>query len=73
MIWALAIGCMIVGWRFFVANMASGHNTAKSISDTLNDVDAGKVSSVTVNGAEMTGTYKDGKETFNTTIPANYP
>ncbi len=64
---------MIVGWRFFVANMASGHNTAKSISDTLNDVDAGKVSSVTVNGAEMTGTYKDGKETFNTTIPANYP
>ena len=70
----LTLGCLLVGWRFVVTNMNSGHNTAKSITDTLNDVDAGKVSTVTVNGAEMTGTYKDGKDqTFSTTIPGNYP
>ena len=38
-----------------------------------NDADAGKISEVTVNGTEVTGKYKDGKETFHTTIPANYP
>ncbi len=70
----LTLGCLLVGWRFVVSNYGgAAHNTAKSISDTLNDVDSGKVSTVTVNGAEMTGTYKDGKETFSTTIPANYP
>ena len=74
LIWMLTLGCLLVGWRFVVTNMNSGHNTAKSITDTLNDVDAGKVSAVTVNGAEMTGTYKDGKDqTFSTTIPGNYP
>jgi len=73
LIWMLTLGCLLVGWRFVVTNMAAGHNTAKSITDTLNDVDANKVSTVTVNGAEMTGSYKDGKETFSTTIPANYP
>ena len=74
LIWMLTLGCLLVGWRFVVTNMNSGHNTAKSITDTLNDVDAGKVSTVTVNGAEMTGTYKDGKDqTFSTTIPGNYP
>jgi cell division protease FtsH len=69
----VTLGCLLIGWRLFVSNMAAGHNTVKSISDTLNEVDAGKISTVTVYGAEMTGTYKDGKETFSTTIPANYP
>jgi cell division protease FtsH len=74
LIWALTVGFLIVGWRVVAANYGgAAHNTVKSISDTLNDVDAGKVSTVTVNGAEMTGTYKDGKETFSTTIPGNYP
>jgi cell division protease FtsH len=39
----------------------------------LNDVEAGKVSEVQVDGSDVTGKYKDGKETFHTTIPANYP
>ena len=38
-----------------------------------NDAQSGKISEVTINGTEVTGKFNDGKETFHTTIPANYP
>ncbi|MBW4039955.1 MAG: ATP-dependent metallopeptidase FtsH/Yme1/Tma family protein [Acidobacteria bacterium] len=73
LIWVLTLGCLLVGWRFVATNMAAGHDKATSVTEMLNDVDAGKVSSVLIDGAEVTGQYKDSKETFHTTIPANYP
>jgi cell division protease FtsH len=73
LIWVLTLGCLLVGWRFVATNMAAGHDKATSITEMLNDVEAGKVSEVLVDGSDVTGKYKDGKETFHTTIPANYP
>jgi cell division protease FtsH len=73
LIWVLTLGCLLVGWRFVATNMAAGHDKATSITEMLNDVEAGKVSEVQVDGSDVTGKYKDGKETFHTTIPANYP
>ena len=69
----LTLGCLLVGWRFVATNMAAGHDKATSVTEMLNDVENGKVTSVLVDGSEVTGQYKDSKETFHTTIPANYP
>jgi cell division protease FtsH len=73
LIWVLTLGCLLVGWRFVATNMAAGHDKATSVTEMLNDVEAGKVSEVLVDGSDVTGKYKEGKETFHSTIPANYP
>jgi cell division protease FtsH len=72
LIWVLTLGCLLVGWRFVATNMAAGHDKAVSLTQFQDDADAGKISDVLVDGADVTGKYKDGKETFHTTIPANY-
>ena len=73
LIWVLTVGCLLVGWRYVVTNMNTGHDRAISLTELQNDAEAGKIADVTVNGTEATGKFKDGKETFHTTIPQNYP
>jgi cell division protease FtsH len=72
LIWVLTLGCLLVGWRFVATNMAAGHDKAVSLTQFQDDADAGKISDILVDGADVTGKYKDGKETFHTTIPTNY-
>ena len=73
MIWVLTVGCLLVGWRYVVTTMNPGHDQAISLTDLMNDSQSGKLSDVTIDGTQVTGKFKDGKETFHTTIPANYP
>jgi cell division protease FtsH len=73
LIWVLTVCCLLVGWRFVATNMGAGHTRQISLTDLQNDADAGKISEVTVNGPDVAGKYKDGKETFTSTIPQNYP
>jgi cell division protease FtsH len=72
LIWVLTLGCLLVGWRFVATNMAAGHDKAVSLTQFQDDADAGKISEVVVDNLDVNGKYKDGKETFHTTIPANY-
>jgi cell division protease FtsH len=72
LIWLLTLGCLLVGWRFVATNMAAGHDKAVSLTQFQDDADANKISEIQVDGADVTGKYKDGKETFHTTIPVNY-
>ena len=72
LIWVLTLGCLLVGWRFVATNMAAGHDKAISLTQFQDDADAGKISDILVDGLEVTGKYKDGKQTFHATIPANY-
>jgi len=72
LIWVLTLGCLLVGWRFVATNMAAGHDKAVSLTQFQDDADANKISEIQVDGADVTGKYKDGKESFHTTIPANY-
>ena len=68
------IACLIFLWQFVVKG--TGMNQEKNISLTqlLGDADQGRIKDVTVNGAEVTGHYReDAKTLFHTTIPANYP
>ncbi|HTV07574.1 MAG TPA: ATP-dependent zinc metalloprotease FtsH [Candidatus Aquilonibacter sp.] len=73
LIWVLTVGCLLVGWRYVVTTMNPGHDQAISLTDLMNDSQSGKLSDVTIDGTQVTGKFKDGKETFHTTIPANYP
>jgi cell division protease FtsH len=73
LIWVLTIACLLVGWQFVYKNMATGHDKGVSLTQMQNDAEAGKITNITVAGSEVTGEYKDSKETFHTTIPANYP
>jgi cell division protease FtsH len=72
LIWVATVGCLLLGWRYVVTTMATGTDKSLSVTEMLNDVDNGKVASVLVDGSDVSGKYKDGKETFHTTIPANY-
>jgi cell division protease FtsH len=74
LIWVFMITCLIFLWQVVVKT--TGGNQEKNISLTtlLNDADQGKISEVTVNGAEVTGKYRDDqKNIFHTTVPGNYP
>ncbi|MEO6909664.1 MAG: ATP-dependent metallopeptidase FtsH/Yme1/Tma family protein, partial [Edaphobacter sp.] len=73
LIWVFMITCLIFLWQFVVKNTGPGQEKSISLTQLLNDADAGKVSDVTVNGAEVTGHYRDDKNQFHTIIPANYP
>jgi len=66
------MACLLVGWQVVSKNMGTAHDKAVSLTQMQNDADAGKISTITVSGSEVTGEYKDGKETFHTTIPQNY-
>ena len=73
LIWVLTVVCLVVGWQFVRANYgARANDAAISVTQMQADADAGKVAKVQVDGAEVTGEYKDGKGNFHTTITGNY-
>ena len=59
-------------WQFVVK---TGTAPDKSISLTqfLNDADQGKIAEATVNGAEVSGKYRENNIQFHLTVPGNYP
>ncbi len=73
LIWVFMITCLIFVWQFVVKNTGASQDKGISLTQLLNDADAGKISEVTVNGSEVTGKYRDGNVQFHTVIPANYP
>ncbi|QEE30858.1 ATP-dependent metallopeptidase FtsH/Yme1/Tma family protein [Terriglobus albidus] len=73
LIWVFMITCLVILWQFVVKGTGIGHDTTISLSQLLNDAEQGKISDVVVNGTEVTGHYRDNKDQFHTTIPANYP
>lgn len=73
LIWVFMITCLVCLWQFVARTAGTGKDKNVSVSQMLNDADQGKIADVTVNGTEVTGHYKDDKDLFHTTIPANYP
>jgi cell division protease FtsH len=73
LIWVFMVTCLFCLWQFVVKGSGMGQDTSISLSQLLDSADQGKVSDVTVNGAEVTGHYRDDKKQFHTTIPGNYP
>jgi cell division protease FtsH len=73
LMWVCMITCLVFVFQFVVKGSGTGHDSAISLSNLMDDADKGKVAEITVNGTEVTGKYRDSKEQFHTTIPANYP
>src|SRR6187402_3167545 len=71
--WVCMITCLVFVFQFVVKGSGTAHDSAISLSNLMDDADKGKVAEITVNGTEVTGKYRDSKEQFHTTIPANYP
>ncbi len=72
LIWVFMITCLFFLWQFVVHGNA-GQDKPISLTQMLNDADQGKISEVTVDGAEVHGKYRENSTPFHTTIPANYP
>jgi cell division protease FtsH len=73
LIWVFGIAVLFMGWTFVSKQYAATNNKAISMTQAQNDAASGKITEVTIAGTEVTGNYKDGKESFHTTIPSNYP
>src|ERR1700723_3814005 len=68
------ITCLVFLWQVVVKTTGGSQEKNISLTQLLNDADQGKISDVIVNGAEVTGHYRDdAKVLFHTTIPGNYP
>src|SRR6202046_5538734 len=68
------IACLVVLWQFVAKGTGAGQNKDISLTQLLNDADAGKIAEVNVNGSEVVAKYRgDDKTQFHTTIPGNYP
>jgi len=66
------VAVLLLGWKFVTMNMTNSHDTAISESKMQGDIDSGAVKDITVNGSEVTGTYKDGKGTFHTVVTPTF-
>jgi cell division protease FtsH len=68
------ITCLVFLWQVVVKTTGGTQEKNISLTTLLNDADQGKIQDVIVNGAEVTGHYRDdAKNLFHTTIPGNYP
>ncbi|WP_433966034.1 ATP-dependent zinc metalloprotease FtsH [Tunturiibacter gelidiferens] len=73
LIWVFMITCLVFLWQVVVKTTGGTQEKNISLTQLLNDADQGKIQDVVVNGAEVTGHYRDDKNQFHTTIPGNYP
>ncbi len=70
--WVVLICIAVLLWTVV---RTGGHRAEKQITltDFMNQVEAGKVKKVTISGTEVHGDYNNENAGFHTYIPANYP
>src|SRR5260370_7250519 len=74
LIWVFMITCLVCLWQVVVKTTGGTQEKKISLTQLINEADQGKINDVVVNGAEVTGHYRDDPKTlFDTTIPGNYP
>jgi cell division protease FtsH len=78
LLWASLIAALFILWNYVAKTTGAGKDETVIASQFQNDLDAGKVQDVTVDGNRIDAHYKGQKETFHTTIqgtftPANFP
>ena len=70
--WAVLIGVAVLLW----AVVKNGHqkpDRALNFSEFLNEVEAGNIKSVSINGSTVKGDFVSGNTSFHTEVPSNYP
>jgi len=70
--WVILICVVVLLWT--VVKTGTGRTDRQlTFSEFLNEVEAGKVKSVTISGIDVRGKYKEESLGLRTTIPSNYP
>jgi cell division protease FtsH len=69
----VVVACMAV-LLWAVVNHGHGKNDkALNFTEFLNDVDAGQIKTAQVDGTQVKGDMVNGRDSYHTVIPANYP
>ncbi len=72
--WVLIAVSAVLLWHLVVRAGGAGVQEREiSFSDFMKQVDSGKISEVTILGAEVRGKFRDENAVFHTTVPTNYP
>ncbi len=72
LLWVSLVGCLFILVNYVMKTTGAKEETVIA-SQFQNDVDAGKVSDITVSGDNIAAHYKDkGKQVYNTVIPATF-
>jgi len=72
LLWVSLLACLFILWSYVAKTSGAGKDETVSLSQFQNDVDAGKVQDISVNGTEISAHYKDQKTMFHTVIPASF-
>ncbi len=70
--WVVLICVAVLLW----AVVRQGHSKpdrALNFSEFLTEVESGNIKDVNINGNEVKGDFNNGKDSFHTIVPANYP
>jgi cell division protease FtsH len=70
--WAVLIGVALMLW-LVVKNGHTKPDRALNFSEFLNEVEAGNIKSVSINGTSVKGDFVSGNTSFHTEVPVNYP
>ncbi|MGI8771376.1 MAG: ATP-dependent zinc metalloprotease FtsH, partial [Acidobacteriaceae bacterium] len=71
--WVFILACLVLLWQIVQKSTGSGHDQEISFSTFMDDAHQGLVSDVTINNNAVQGHFRNNKEAFHTTVPANYP
>jgi cell division protease FtsH len=70
--WVILICVVVLLWTV-VRTGSTKAQRQLTFTEFMNEVEAGKVKSVTISGIDVNGQFKDEQVTLRTTIPTNYP
>ena len=70
--WVVLVCVAVLLWAV-VRSGHPNHDRPLNFSEFLADVEGGNIKDVTINGNEIKGDYQNGRDSFHTIAPANYP
>ena len=70
--WVILVSVAVLLW-VVVKQGHSKPDRALNFSEFLFEVDAGNVKNVNINANEVKGDFINGRDSFHTVVPANYP
>jgi cell division protease FtsH len=71
--WLVIVLSAVLLWQVVKAGGSGTKQREINFTEFMSQVDSGNVQGVTITGSEVTGSFRNEKTTFHTTVPANYP
>jgi cell division protease FtsH len=71
--WLVIVLSAVLLWQVVKAGGSGAKQREINFTEFMSQVDGGNVQGVTITGSDVTGSFRNEKTTFHTTVPANYP